>query len=283
MGSGHRISAWGSACIRTGLWWLGAPLRLGPGTWHWDVSGLAGSVSAVSSSSVTPGTAPGQATAEHGGFGGTVVGSPVGSARSYPCHRGPQTGRRAAGAPTAARVPDLGATPGTSVALFICCSAEPYRKANSTREGHDRSVTGPSPLPPVPPGRDQRPVWPPRWQRALPGPCQLCRQEEAGRDAHRIRNEPGRRLAVPGAAGGGWRSPGCGRGPAGGGGCGGESAGGGSGTSRPGTGAPAMPGGGRARDVSVAVGRRGANGSAGTCWQPRPCLDAAQAEAQWRG
>lgn len=61
---------------------------------------------------------------------------------------GPQPGRRATGAPTAARVPDLGATPGTSVALFICCSAEAYRKANSTREGHDRSVTGPSPLPP---------------------------------------------------------------------------------------------------------------------------------------
>lgn len=84
----------------------------------------------------------------------------------------------------------------------------------------------PRPFPPVPPGRDQRPVWPPRWQRVLPGPCQLCRREEAGRDAHRIRNEPGRRLAVPGGAGGGWRSPGCGRGPAGGGGCGGESCGG---------------------------------------------------------
>lgn len=55
----------------------------------------------------------------------------------------------------------------------------------------------PRPFPPVPPGRDQRPVWPPRWQRALPGPCQLCRREEAGRDAHRIRNKPGRRLAVP--------------------------------------------------------------------------------------
>lgn len=89
MGSGHRIPAWGSACIRTGLWWLGALLRLGPGTWRWDVSGLAGSVSAVSSSSVTPGTAPGQATAEHEGFGGTVGGSPVGSTRSYPCNRSP--------------------------------------------------------------------------------------------------------------------------------------------------------------------------------------------------
>lgn len=98
MGSGHCIPAWGSACIRAGLWWLGAPLRLGPSTRHWDVSGLAGSVSTVSSSSAAPGTAPRQATAEPRGFGGTAGGSPVRSAQSSPCHRSPDRALRHRGA-----------------------------------------------------------------------------------------------------------------------------------------------------------------------------------------
>lgn len=34
-----------------------------------------------------------------------------------------------------------------AAAPSICCSTEPYHKANSVREGHDRCVTGPSPLP----------------------------------------------------------------------------------------------------------------------------------------